>query len=190
MPDFRRWYVAGGTYFFTVVTDQRAAFLCQPLARCLLSKVFHEAQERWPFEMPGFVLLPDHLHTIWTLPEGDIAYSRRWGWIKKEFTKRWLAAGGEEQIVTPGRTRDGRRGVWQPKFWEHTIRDETDFEHHINYIHFNPVKHCHVTRPIDWDWSSFHRWVRAGVYDSLWGTGDVEQCPDLNFDSIQDSVGE
>ena len=190
MPNFRRFYVEGGTYFFTLVTDQRARFLSLPLARGLLSGVFREARARWPFEIPGLVLLPDHIHAMWTLPEGDDAYPRRWGWIKKEFTKRWLANGGEEQPISAGRTRDGRRGVWQPKFWEHTIRDETDFDHHMNYIHFNPVKHGYVPRPVDWEWSSFHRWVRAGVYDPLWGSGDVEQHPELKFDSIADSVGE
>ncbi len=120
------------------------------------------------------VLLPDHLHTIWTLPEGDARYPARWGWIKKEFTARWLRAGGAEQTVTAGRHRDGRRGVLQPKYWEHTLRDEDDFERHLEYIHFNPVHHGLVRRPGDWPYSSFHRWVRRGAYPADWGSSGLE----------------
>ena len=190
MPDFRRWYVPGGSYFFTLVTDRRAEILCLPTARTLLRAVVRQAQDRWPFRIDGWVLLPDHLHAIWTLPPGDSTYSVRWAWIKKEFTKGWLAAGGVEQVVTAGRAADGRRGVWQPKFWEHTLKDERDFEEHLNYVHFNPVKHGHVRRPVDWAWSTFHRWVRAGVYDRLWGSGDVEGQVTPDFTRIRDTVGE
>ncbi|HEX8203955.1 MAG TPA: transposase, partial [Isosphaeraceae bacterium] len=135
MPNFRRDYVPGGMYFFTVVTDHRAPFLCQELARRILGTVLRECRERWPFQIEAIVLLPEHLHTILTLPVGDARYSTRWGWIKKEFTSRWLAAGCVEQPRTEGRRRDGRRGVLQPKFWEHTLRDERDFERHFDYIH-------------------------------------------------------
>ena len=173
-----------------MVTDRRATLFEQKAARRLLGHVFREARERLPFEVEGIVLLPDHLHAMWTLPSGDKAYSRRWGWIKKEFTTRWLDAGGEEQPVSAGRACEGRRGVWQPKFWEHTIRDETDFDRHMNYIHFNPVKHGYVTRPIDWPWSSLHRWVQAGVYDPEWGCGAVSGDPAFTFEEIQDTVGE
>ena len=115
-------------------------------------------------------------------------YSGRWQWIKTQFTQRWLAAGGSEVRTTTGRKNDGRRGVWQPKFWEHTIEDEEDFERHFDYIHYNPVKHGHVKCPEDWRWSSFHRWVRAGVYPEHWGCGNRNLR--LQFDDIQDTVGE
>ena len=114
------------------------------------------------------MLLPDHFHAMWTLPAGDSAYSRRLGWLKKTFTQRWLAAGGHELAVSEGKRRDGRRGVWQPKFWEHTLRDQDDFNEHLNYIHYNPVKHGLVQCPHQWPWSSFQKWVNRGAYERNW----------------------
>lgn len=122
------------------------------------------------------------------LPRGDDDYPRRWAWIKRSFTRKWLMAGGIENPVSDGRRRDGRRGVWLPKYWEHTIEDEDDYESHFDYVHFNPVKHGLVRSPRDWPWSSFHRWVRAGVYPSHWGSGIDGERP--CFDDIADTVGE
>ena len=170
MPDYRRWFVAGGTYFFTVVTYGRAKLFSQEAARTLLGEIYRECARVWPFETPAIVLLPDHLHAIWTLPPGDANYPARWSWIKKEFTRRWLAQGGEEQRTTAGNRREQRRGVWQRRYWEHTIEDEDDFERHFDYIHFNPVKHGYVRSPHEWPWSTFHRWVKAGVYEHAWGS--------------------
>ena len=169
MPNWRRAYVPGGTFFFTVVTDGRQPLFGNAAARLALGEVMRQCRRAWSFELNAVVLLPDHLHAIWTLPRGDTNYSGRWAWIRREFTKRWLANGGGEQPVSEGRQRDGRRGVWQPKFWEHTLADEEDFERHFDYIHFNPVKHRYVTHPAAWPWSSFHRWVQAGVYPKTWG---------------------
>ncbi|HEX6986388.1 MAG TPA: transposase, partial [Planctomycetaceae bacterium] len=128
-------------------------------------------QDRWPFAIEAIVLLPDHLHAICSLPRGDDDYPTRIAWLKKEFTKTWLALGGEERFQSIGRRNDGRRGVWQPKFWEHTIEDEKDFHGHFDYIHWNPVKHGYARCPRDWPWSSFHRWVKRGVYPRDWGCG-------------------
>lgn len=189
MPNWRRAFVPGGTFFFTVVTDHRAPILGQPLARKLLGQVIRECQIRWPFEIEAIVLLPDHLQSIWSLPSGDSAYSKRWAWIKAQFTKRWLAAGGVEQQTTLGRVRDGRRGVWQPKFWEHTIEDVENFERCFNYIHDNPVKHGYVRCPRNWAWSSFHRWVRVRVYPSDWACWSGGHPP-LSFADIEGSVGD
>jgi putative transposase len=188
MPNWRRAHVPGGTFFFTLVTDRRANILRDSPGRPLLGSMLRRCQLRWPFTLNAIVLLPDHLHAIWSLPPGDTAYPKRWGWIKKEFTKWWLQLGGTEQSVSPGRERDGRRGVWQPKYWEHTIEDETDFEQHFDYIHYNPVKHGHVRCPREWPWSSFHRWVDAGVYDRHWACGSDHQKPD--FKDIEDTIGE
>lgn len=188
MPDWRRAHVPGGTYFFTVVTYHRMRFLTTAMARQILGDAIRRCRQRWPMTIPAMVLLPDHLHTIWSLPLGDEEYSKRWAWIKKEFTKQWLAEGGCEARTTEGRKRDGRRAVWQSKFWEHTIRDEDDFEKHFDYIHFNPVKHGLVECPIDWEWSSFHRHVRSGVYPANWACGDRENVP--KFQSIEKTVGE
>jgi len=166
MPDYRRYFVAGGSYFFTVVTDRRRPFLCEPLARTLLRAALRECLARWPFRLDAIVLLPDHFHAIWTLPASDASYSRRLGWLKKEFTKRWLARGGKDRRVSPSRSRRGNHGVWQRRFWEHSIRDEQDFERHLDYIHYNPVKHGLVRSPRDWPYSSFRRWVKLGVYSA------------------------
>ena len=141
-----------------------------------------ECRSNRPFQTDAIVLLPDHLHAIWTLPPDDDDYSARWAWIKKEFTKGWLGAGHEERAVSAGRARDDRRGVWQPKFWEHMVRDETDMENHFDYLHYNPVKHGYVSLPREWVWSSFHRWVRAGVYDPDWGAGEAGRFEKLAID--------
>ena len=168
MAEYRRYFGPGGTCLFTLVTQGRAGFLCHDAARPILGNVLRECRARWPFATVAMVLLPDHLHTLWALPEGDAGYPVRWASIKKEFTKRWLAAGGCEQAISDARRARRRRGVWQPRFWEHTIRDEVDFEDHFHYIHDNPVKHAVVPFPYQWPYWSFHRWVRAGVYTSDW----------------------
>lgn len=130
-----------------------------------------------PFETVAMVLLPEHIHAIWTLPAADRDYSKRWGWIKKEFTKAWLLAGGGEQSQCGCRRRERRRGVWQRRFWEHTIRDEEDLESHFDYIHYNPVKHGWVKSPRDWPYSSFHRWVAAGHYAIDWAASHDAPLP-------------
>lgn len=191
MPNFRRARVRGGTFFFTVVTHQRAPFLCSEPARHLLRDVFRQCRARWPLEVDAIVLLPDHLHTIWTLPPGDTDYSTRWGWTKKEFTKRWLQSGHRESAQTAGRRSDGRRGVWQPKFWEHAIRDERDLQRHLDYIHYNPVKHGVARCPHAWPWSSFERWVRIGVYPVDWACSyNGTDLASMDFSDLNACVGE
>lgn len=173
MPNYRRSYVPGGTFFFTVKTERNAPVFRDGNAVQLLGNVFRETKQNWPFEINAIVLLPDHLHALWTLPPGDDEYSTRWAWLKKEFTKRYLESGGIEQPTSHSRKKNRRRGVWQRRFWEHTIEDEDDFEAHFDYIHFNPVKHGYVSRPIDWKYSSIHRWVRRGVYENTWGSNGL-----------------
>jgi len=162
MPDFRRYFVPGGTYFFTLVTAGRNPLFRHQDARTLLGNTMREARKDAPFETVAIVLLPNHLHAIWTLPPGDGDYPRRWQAIKARFTSAWLASGGAEAEVTPGYRRQRRRGVWQPRFMEHTIRDERDLHQHADYIHYNPVKHGYVLCPNEWPWSSFHRYVVSG----------------------------
>ena len=171
MPNYRRAHVPGGTFFFTVVTHRRRPLFEDRMNRSLLGDAFRECQRDWPFEINALVLLPDHLHAIWTLPPGDTNYSGRWSVIKTKFTKTFLAAGGVELGVSKGKRNEGRRGVWQRRYWEHTIEDEDDFEAHFDYVHYNPVKHGYVTCPRDWGPSSFHRWVKKGVYPIDWACG-------------------
>ncbi len=170
VPNYRRYYVLGGSYFFTVVTADRCRILTSRTARDHLRAAFAECRERWPFRQDGLVILPDHLHALWTMPEDDPDFSRRWSTIKQLFTQRWLADGGPE--AHPPLRDDRRRGVWQQRFWEHRIRDDRDVYNHLDYIHYNPVKHGLVSVPRDWPFSTFRRLVRRGWYDAGWGAGD------------------
>jgi putative transposase len=174
MSDYRRLFIPGGTYFFTVVTANRAPLFSDPRARRLLGVVMRDCFARRPVEVIAQVLLPEHLHAIWALPTRDADYSTRWRWIKREFTRTWLGAGGREQARNASRRRERGRGIWQRRFWEHTIRDEGDLEAHFDYIHYNPVKHGLVHSPRDWPWSTFHRWVRSGHYTVNWARGPDE----------------
>jgi len=126
--------------------------------------VFKAARQRRPFAVEAIVILPDHLHCIWTLPPGDANFSARWHDIKARFTAQ--IPPGER--LSARRLEKGERGIWQRRFWEHVIRDERDYERHVDYIHYNPVKHGHVIRPADWPYSSFHRYVQSGIYDLDW----------------------
>lgn len=173
MPNYRRAYIPGGTYFFTVKTERNAPIFSQKRFVDILDNITKMAFDRWPTEVSAFVLLPDHLHTIWTLPGNDFNYSTRWAWIKKEFSKRYLDAGGVEQNTSASRIKNRRLGVWQRRFWEHFIQDEDDFEAHFDYIHWNPVKHGYALSPKEWPHSSFHKWVKQGVYDLEWGSHQV-----------------
>jgi len=157
MPRFLRAFVPGGTFFFTLVTYHRRPILVTPFARTALRRSIREVQNRRPFNIAGIVLLPDHLHCLMTLPPNDADFSTRWRKIKEGFTRQYVAAGRRPAEVSPGQAKKGLRGVWQQRFWEHTIRDERDFGRHMDYIHFNPVKHAHATCPHRWAWSTLDR---------------------------------
>ena len=133
-----------------------------------------------PFTIDAMVLLPDHLHAMWTLPEGDTDFSSRWGRIKKSFTQAWVTAGGWEGAISESRGRNRRRGVWQRRFWEHVIRDDEDYARHVDYIHYNPVKHGHCVRAVDWPYSPFQRWVERGVYPVDWAAGEATKSLPLD----------
>lgn len=155
MPSYRRLFQPGGTFFFTLVTHhRRPLFRSDEARRCLREAILCE-QNKHRFELVATVLLPEHLHCIWKLPDEDSDFSKRWGRIKSKFTKLWLAAGGREVAVSVARAEHHECGVWQKRFWEHGIRDEEDFSHHVNYIHYNPVKHGLVRCPHEWPHSSF-----------------------------------
>jgi len=168
MPNYRRRLVEGGSYFLTLVThERRPIFQAAPARRMLRQAIACVRAER-PFDVRAIVLLHDHLHVIFGLPHGDADYSGRISQIKKLFTCSYVAAGGAQGAATASRRRHRLRGVWQKRFWEHTIRDQRDFIMHLEYIHMNPVKHGLAERPIDWPWSSFRRYLRIGWYEEDW----------------------
>lgn len=160
---YRRNYVAGGTYFFTVnLLDRNKTLLVDLITE--LREAVHFVKQRRPFHIDAWVVLPDHMHAVWTLPQGDSDYSSRWRDIKKRFSKS-LPFNEELSLV---RKKNSERGIWQRRFWEHTIKDERDYRHHIDYVHVNPFKHGLVDRVVDWPYSSFHRAVKQGIYDPSW----------------------
>ena len=172
MSSYRRFFAPGGTYFFTVVTAGRMPIFGDSRAVVRLGEAMRRVRAKHPFETVALVVLPDHLHCLWTLPRGDAAFSRRWQWIKADFTERWIAAGGGEHARSRSRSRveRGERGIWQRRFWEHLIQEEDDLERHLDYIHFNPVRHGLTRHPAEWPWSTFSRQIRLGTYPPEWGT--------------------
>ena len=175
VSDYRRWYVPGGTFFLTVVAYDRRPMLTTDAGRSFLRQAIEAVRRRHPFTLVATVLLPDHGHLVIQLPSGDHRYSLRMKQIKAEFSDHWLAAGHPEAEVTDSQCERGERGIWQPRFWEHTVRDEDDLERCADYIHWNPRKHGLVERVVDWPWSSFHRFVHLRHYDIRWG-GVAPKC--------------
>lgn len=174
MPRYVRAFVPGGTFFFTVaLLERRRGLLTERID--LLRRVFSETRREQPFRLDAIVVLPDHLHCIWTLPPDDADFSGRWRVIKANFS-RGIAP---DERRSERRLRKGERGIWQRRFWEHCIRDEKDFERHVDYIHFNPVKHGHVLCAVDWPFSSFRRYLERGVYTADWGATEAIRALDL-----------
>ena len=141
-----------------------------------------ETRQERPFKTLAAVLLWDHVHCIWTLPVGDDDYSTRWKEMKADFTKRWLAMGGTELPVSDSRKARGERGIWQRRFWEHTMLEEADIEARLDYVHYNPVKHGYVKRPWDWPWSTFRQYVGLGHYPRDWGSTEPPHLRGLDFE--------
>jgi REP-associated tyrosine transposase len=167
MTDYRRNFIPGGSFFFTVnLAERRLRLLTEHIDTLRIA--FRETRQNHPFTIEAMVVLPDHLHVVWTMPEGDADFATRWRLIKTGFSLR--LADGER--ISDSRAAKGERGIWQRRYWEHTIRDERDFAHHVDYIHINPVKHGLVTRVQDWPYSSFHRMVKLGIYPEDWA-GDA-----------------
>lgn len=163
MTAYRRNFVPGRSYFFTVnLADRRSRLLVDNIE--LLRAAFRTTRRRHPFTIDATAVLPDHLHTIWTLPEGDSDFAGRWQLIKGGFSRRLP----RQEPVSASRVSKRERGIWQRRYWEHTLRDEDDLARHIDYIHFNPVKHRLVERVRDWPFSSFHRMLRLGIYPEDW----------------------
>jgi putative transposase len=166
MVRYRRNRIEGGTFFFTVtLADRRSAALVDHAGA--LRAAFRATRQARPFMIDAVVVLPDHLHALWTLPPGDADFAGRWRRIKGHFSSNLLAAG----TALP-RHANGELALWQRRYWEHTVRDEGDFVRHVDYIHYNPLKHGLVTRVRDWPYSSFHLYVRRGILPEDWA-GDA-----------------
>ncbi len=175
MTNYRRKFVEGGYYFFTVVTYDRRKFLCHSLARNILHQVFEEVRTKHPFNVAAMVLLPEHLHCLWKLPDHDADFSIRWRLIKSKFSTQYIGRKGLEYEQSPSRQKKGERGIWQRRFWEHRIRDRKDLQRHVDYIHYNPIKHELVKNLADWPWSTYHKYIESGRYSKTYFTDMQEE---------------
>lgn len=168
MTAYRRDLTPGATWFFTLNLADRS----QPLLTDnidLLRASIRQTMARHPWKIDAIVVLPDHLHALCTLPPGDFDFALRWRLIKTEFSR----ALPRNECISPSRQGKGERGIWQRRYWEHRIRDDDDFQRHVDYIHHNPRKHGHVQCVADWRWSSFHRYVQAGLLPADWAGGET-----------------
>ncbi len=191
MSNYRRVYVPGGTYFLTIVTYQRQPLFSDRNKVNLLRNITSQVKSEMPFDIIGAVILPEHIHFIWSLPEGDRNYSKRVGRLKVLFTKSLRGDNNLPQNVSFSRQKHRESNIWQRRFWEHTIRDEQDLTAHLDYIHYNPVKHGYVSCPHLWEFSSFHSWVKKGGYPPEWAcncNGNRNKIP--NFDGIKNTIDE
>lgn len=172
MSVYRRVYQPGGCYFFTLVTHGRRPILTRPENIHRLRAAFRHVAVTRPFEMQAIVVLPDHLHCLWRLPEDDKDFSIRW-----RLVKRYFSVGLEAGV-------NGRRekNVWQRRYWEHCIRDEGDWRCHMDYVHYNPVRHGLVAAPNDWPHSSFRRAVERGWYEPNWGRSEPAEIAGMEFE--------
>ena len=162
MSNYHRLFIKGGTYFFTLVTHDRQPFLSKESTLRRLKTSFRYAMNKHPFLINGMVILPDHIHCIWQLPENDNNYSIRWNLIKRFFSTGISCSTNQRR----------EKNIWQRRFWEHLIRNEEELFRCLDYIHYNPVKHGYVKSPCEWESSSFKRYVRQGFYDFNWGSNE------------------
>ena len=175
MVNYRRVLLPGGFYFFTVtLKNRRSRWLVEYID--LLKEAMLETKQKKPYKTEALVVLPDHLHSIWKLPKHDTDYSGRWRNIKRGFTRKLLKRGCDIK-----KDKRNEYDVWQRRFWEHVISDERDFENHVNYIHYNPVKHGLVSSVKDWPHSSFHRYVKQGRLPEDWGRFEKVMLSFLNL---------
>jgi putative transposase len=191
MPNYLRAFQPGGTFFLTLVTEGRVPIFADETTRVILHDAMERCRLHHRFVLDAIVLLPDHLHLLMTLPKGDSDFSSRIANLKSNFTRNYLAAGGTEQNRSRSRMRQRARGVWQRRFWEHTVRDSSDLRQHLDYIHYNPVKHGHALCPHAWPHSSFHRLVAENRYDQTWCCQcDGRPVKPVKFDEIARYAGE
>lgn len=172
MSNYRRPSLSGGTYFITQVTYQRYPWLCTKLGRHALRQALQHVRQKYPFQIQAFVLLPDHFHTLWTLPQDQGDLSTRMRLVKRFVTKYHGQALGLPTDISTSRSKRKEGNIWQRRFWEHVIRNEADFAAHCDYIHYNPVRHGLCETPQQWPFSSLHRLVQENIYPPDWGGRD------------------
>ena len=189
MPNYRRASVPGGTFFLTLVTYRRTPTFSDPGQVARLRRALRQVMREAPFRIPAAVVLPDHARFLWSLPRGDGDYSRRVGRMKVLFTRSLGRRAASCPGVGASHRRHRQADVWHRRFWEHPIADEGDFERHLDYIHYNPVKHGLASCPHLWPYSSFSRWVDAGHYHARWGCCCDERRPKAPLE-IRGGTGE
>jgi len=183
MPQYRRWCVPNSYYFFTLVTYKRQPIFQNDDVIHLLKDSIKPVKAKYPFQLESIVILPDHIHCIWKLPENETDFSKRWQLIKMRFSREYNKRYNTTSSTTKSRIKKREASVWQRRFWEHWIRDEKDLQRHTDYIHYNPVKHGYVKNPKDWKRSSFHKFVEKGWYNLNWGVAEP-------YDMLESCVGE
>ena len=191
MSQYRRYYLPGGTFFLTLVTYNRQLLFESAENLDRLRNAVIKVKKEKSFVILGAVILPDHIHFLWQLPPNDSDYSQRVSRLKVLFTRSLHGKNALSQDVSVSRRKHRESNIWQRRFWEHTIRNETDFQHHLDYIHYNPVKHGLVSCPHFWQYSSFSNWVNKGIYSQDWGCAcgkNKQKIPD--FSQISRSIGE
>jgi putative transposase len=160
---YRRSNTPNATYFFTVNLAERHRDLLTANVDALRAAI-RKVKQRHPFQIKAIVIMPDHLHAIWQLPEGDADFALRWSLIKSNFSKSLAKV----ERINPSRTLKRERGIWQRRYWEHQIRDDVDLQSHVDYIHYNPVKHGYVSHAVDWPYSSIHAYIKSGLLPKDW----------------------
>jgi putative transposase len=168
MSRYRRAKIEGGTFFFTItLADRPGDLLVRHIDR--LRQAYKFAADLYPFETIAICVLPDHLHAIWSLPSADLNFPLRWGLIKSKFSRGLPSS----ELRSRSQIEKRDKGIWQRRYWEHAIRDDDDLARHVDYIHYNPVKPGFVSQVLDWPHSSFHRYVKRGLFQADWG-GDIQ----------------
>ncbi len=180
MSNYRRADFPGGYYFFTLVTYNRRKLFATKLGRKCLRYALVKIKNKRPFESIALCLLPEHLHCIWKLPADDSDFSIRWNSIKAVFTKSYLRQGGNDGFRNSSRNRKGEAAIWQRRFWEHQIKDENDLQKHVDCIHYNPIKHGLVETLEEWEWSTYHKYVKKGFY----GGATIKRLANIQEDKV------
>lgn len=187
MSNYRRVYIPGSTYFFTLTAYKRKPIFDNEEVRVLLRQAMDDVKRKYPFEINAVTLLPDHLHCVLTLPDNDSDYSKRWSMIKRYVSQgiaKHAIVRNQNDVVgcavrTNAQSRTKRResAVWQRRFWKHAIRDARDYDNHVHYCYWNPVKHGYVQRVADWPYSTFHRDVKLGMFPLDWAVVMIRYLP-------------